>query len=41
VVRGGSWLTPLPGLCRSASRYRDSPGRRDLDVGFRLALDSE
>ncbi|MDE6279231.1 MAG: formylglycine-generating enzyme family protein [Paramuribaculum sp.] len=37
VARGGSWGNSAPG-CRVASRYFNSPGNRDADVGLRLAL---
>ncbi len=37
VRRGGSWFSGTR-LCRSAYRYRYSPGRRNYDLGFRLAL---
>ena len=36
VVRGGSWIDS-PGDLRSAYRGRDSPDRRGLNLGFRLA----
>jgi formylglycine-generating enzyme required for sulfatase activity len=35
VLRGGSWFN-LPGLCRSAYRFNDSRGNRNVDVGFRI-----
>jgi formylglycine-generating enzyme required for sulfatase activity len=35
VIRGGSWGIPARYL-RSACRFRDAPGRRDLNLGFRL-----
>ncbi|MBR4553537.1 MAG: formylglycine-generating enzyme family protein, partial [Bacteroidaceae bacterium] len=37
VLRGGSW-TSFARYCRVASRGRVSPGYRDCDLGFRLAL---
>jgi len=37
VRRGGSWGIAA-WIVRSASRYRDSPGVRHLDLGFRLVL---
>jgi formylglycine-generating enzyme required for sulfatase activity len=37
VYRGGSWLT-LPGRCRAAFRYDRGSGRRNVTLGFRLAL---
>jgi len=36
VLRGGSWIYGTDG-CRSAARRLDVPGRRDYDLGFRLA----
>ena len=36
VLRGGSWDS-VPGFCRSALRYYDSPGYRDSDIGFRVS----
>jgi formylglycine-generating enzyme required for sulfatase activity len=36
VYRGGSWTSPA-GYCRSASRGRNSPGFRNIYLGFRLA----
>ena len=35
VSRGGSWFT-FPRFCRSAYRYFDTPGTRDLNIGFRV-----
>jgi formylglycine-generating enzyme required for sulfatase activity len=37
VNRGGGWRS-IPGGCRSAFRYRDTPEFRDFSLGFRLAL---
>jgi len=37
VVRGGSWYDSA-GYCRSAFRNWHSPGERDRNLGFRLAL---
>lgn len=39
VYRGGSWFNFGP-YCRSASRYGDTPGYRNYNLGFRLALSS-
>jgi formylglycine-generating enzyme required for sulfatase activity len=39
VYRGGSWSN-LAANCRSAFRFRYSPGYRNGDLGFRLALSS-
>lgn len=36
VLRGGSWYSS-GGRCRSASRGRGVPSRRDDNAGFRLA----
>jgi formylglycine-generating enzyme required for sulfatase activity len=37
VLRGGSWgMHPL--WCRSASRFHDDPGCRDVNVGCRVVL---
>ncbi len=36
VIRGGGWLDPARAL-RSACRFRDAPGVRDRDLGFRIA----
>jgi formylglycine-generating enzyme required for sulfatase activity len=36
ILRGGSWMKAAT-LCRSASRNFDSPGNRDISIGFRLA----
>jgi formylglycine-generating enzyme required for sulfatase activity len=36
VLRGGSWSCGIPGT-RSANRYLRSPGKRDIDIGFRIA----
>jgi formylglycine-generating enzyme required for sulfatase activity len=38
VYRGGSWRSPA-GDCRSAGRYRLAAGLRDIDLGFRVALE--
>ncbi|HLF84902.1 MAG TPA: formylglycine-generating enzyme family protein, partial [Blastocatellia bacterium] len=35
VLRGGSWLNHGVG-CRSANRSRNTPGRRDVNFGFRV-----
>jgi formylglycine-generating enzyme required for sulfatase activity len=37
VIRGGIWSLPRWN-CRSANRYGDLPGRRDDQLGFRVAL---
>ncbi len=37
VLHGGSWFSSARS-CRSASRYHDTPGRRDDNVGFRLVF---
>ncbi len=36
VLRGGSWFNSASDL-RSASRGRYEPGKRDNDIGFRVA----
>ena len=38
VLRGGSWYYDLL-YCRSACRFWDSPGYRNYDIGFRVAVD--
>jgi len=38
VLRGGGWSSN-PQHCRSASRYRHSPGDRVSNFGFRVAVD--
>jgi len=38
VLRGGSWYFNA-GDVRAANRYGDSPGFRDLNIGFRVARD--
>ena len=35
VVRGGSWIN-LPQFLRAALRFGFDPGRRDVDLGFRV-----
>ena len=35
VFRGGGWISNARN-CRSANRYRNSPGYRNLNLGFRL-----
>ena len=37
TVRGGGWYID-PEYCRSAYRYGNGPGYRDLSLGFRLVL---
>jgi sulfatase modifying factor 1 len=39
VLRGGSWRN-LPEYLRCASRYRCEPSYRNVDVGFRCAVDA-
>lgn len=39
VIRGGPWLDlDLPGVCRSAYRFGDSPRLEDRNKGFRVGL---
>ncbi len=40
VIRGGSWLE-FPRQCRPALRYRDTPGGRDINLGFRVVAVQE
>jgi formylglycine-generating enzyme required for sulfatase activity len=36
VIRGGGWNS-IPRDCRSANRYRNVPGDRSDNLGFRVA----
>jgi formylglycine-generating enzyme required for sulfatase activity len=38
VVRGGSWWSTTPELCRAANRNRNRPSAKGKVIGFRCAL---
>ena len=40
ILRGGDWSSYLRG-CRTAKRYRDKPGIRCSNLGFRVVLEAE
>ncbi len=37
VLRGGAWESPDFG-CRSASRFKFSPGTKQMNIGFRAVI---